>query len=89
MAKKKTVKVTKLQGKKVTGFSLKILLAVIAVFMSVVAFDLVENFLNSKKTPKIDWSNVSVEQQIDAELKNAQEAIKLDVSAFESDTLGK
>ena len=55
MAKKKAVKVTKLQGKKVTGFSLKILLAVIAVFMSVVAFDLVENFLNSKKTPKIDW----------------------------------
>lgn len=86
---KKVGKVTKSQSNKVTGFNLKILLAVIAVFLSVVAFDLVENFLNSKKMAKTDWSKISAEQQIDLELKNAQEAIKLDVSAFDDATLGK
>lgn len=89
MAKKKVSKVTKYQGNKVTGFSLKLLLSVVLLLLSVLLFDLVEGFLSGRKNPVTDWSKIPVEQQIDAEIKNAQEAVKYDVKDFDDATLGK
>ena len=86
---KKAKKVTKYQGSKVAGFSLKLLMAVVLLLLSVLVFDMVESFLSGRKIPKTDWSKIPVEQQIDAELKNAQEAIKYDVKDFDDATLGK
>jgi len=88
MAKKVTKQVVK-KSSQVSGFSLKLLLAVVLLLLSVLVFDMVENFLGGKRAPKTDWSKITVQDQIDMELKNAQEAIKLDIKDFDDATLGK
>lgn len=88
MAKKATKQVVK-KNSKLGGFSLKLLLAVVLLLLSVLVFDMVENFLGGRRVPKTDWSKTTVQDQIDMEIKNAQEAIKLDIKDFDDATLGK
>jgi hypothetical protein len=89
VTKKNVKKSVAVSAPKKRGFNLTLILAVALLMLAVLLFDLVEGFLSGKKNVMMDWSKIPAEQQIDLELKNAQEAIKLDVAAFNDDTLGK